>query len=160
MYELSGHIAELLDDRNRKWNELIQEYYFNALGMPNAGFIHTVPNFDDFAKPGNRTSGGTWEAFDLSFIANVTANTNAAAGAICAGSSDFVPYLAFLLRQNATFLEKINKQAVREAWLPSNYLPDQQLGASYTMFEPRYKIDSISSIYGMGWFVGVYRGKT
>lgn len=158
LYELSGHIAELLDDeKNRTWENLIKDFYFDPLGMKNANFIHILSSFDDFAKPGIRSPNGTWDEFDLRISAKVQTAV-AAAGAICVGSADFLSYLAFLLRQNSSTGDKISKDAIREAWQPSNYLPPQQQGVSYEMFKPMFKIDSTEPIYGMGWFVGIYRG--
>lgn len=152
MFNLAGYVAEMLGEKT--WEQLISEYYFLPLGMQGATFADRANYETNFALPGTRfRNSKDWQTLNSEMLRDL-GKPAWAAGGICASADDMTKYLVFLLRDRDAPTDRVLGKTLRETQEPVVALKDK-----IYLEKPEDPVNIMDTGYGMGWFLGIYRGE-
>ncbi|KAL5003921.1 hypothetical protein ScPMuIL_017377 [Solemya velum] len=154
MYMLAGLVAEHLG--NATWEDLIKEKLFVPLGMNGATFTTDVDEVTMALPYLYNPASSQIEVFDMQTFRN-SLNVIAPAGSICLTSPDMLKWMEFLLYQGSAG----GRQIVDRKSLLNMMNGHVSLGEFHYANQRQKPLSAASKweiSYGLGWFLGSYRG--
>jgi CubicO group peptidase (beta-lactamase class C family) len=137
-YLAAGHLCEVVTGET--WEELVRTRLFDALGMKSSGF--------DFGETSEPATPYAERQGELQAVRPYTAASVAPAGAIHATITDLTRWLQCILGKG-----ELDGNAVLSADTVSQLLKPHTVMTAAGLFP-----EVADSSYGLGWFIGSYRG--
>eukprot|EP00457_Paulinella_chromatophora_P001351 gb/GEZN01001353.1/.p1 GENE.gb/GEZN01001353.1/~~gb/GEZN01001353.1/.p1 ORF type:complete len:692 (-),score=86.21 gb/GEZN01001353.1/:570-2645(-) len=158
MYILAGYIEEVLT--NHSWEQLVESEIFNRLGMNHSktGFFAA----DDVSNKAHPMSydatTDTWK--DLWAYNRDVMSVAGPAGTLMCSPKDVAEYLKYMLRPEAFPTMPAWSSYKEELWTATMLTGDpHSYSSAATKAYSQYTEMNSGSAYGLGWFLGKWKGR-